>query len=75
MTTATPSSGQQGRSGWAWLKRILAILGIFLLVVLAVILVLGLLPVSGRGLESKPDPAGSYKEAMARLKTFVGGLA
>jgi pimeloyl-ACP methyl ester carboxylesterase len=46
----------------------LAILGILLLVVLVVILVLGLLPASTRGLESQPDPAGSYEEAVARFE-------
>ena len=47
---------------------ILSILGLTLLGVLAVILVLGLLPLSSRGLTSEPDPAASYEEAVARFE-------
>ena len=70
MTNATSSSQQSG-SGRAWLQRVLAALGIILLVVLAVILVLGLLPVSTRGLQSEPDPAGTYEEAVTRFQQVV----
>ncbi len=68
MTATTPSSHHKGRSGRVWLKRVLVIAGILLLGVLAVILVLGLLPLSTRGLESEPDPAGSFDEAVARFQ-------
>ena len=68
MTSVTSSPKQQSRSAWVWLKRILAVLGILILVALAVILVVGLLPLSSRGLQSEPDPAGSYEEAVARFQ-------
>jgi len=38
------------------------------LAVLAVILLLGLVPLSTRGLRSEPDPAATYEEAVARFQ-------
>jgi carboxylesterase len=50
------------------IKRVLKALGILLLVLLGTILFVGLFPVSYRGLDSVPSPAGSYDEAVARYK-------
>jgi pimeloyl-ACP methyl ester carboxylesterase len=50
------------------IKRVLKALGILLLVLLGTILFVGLFPVSYRGLDSVPSPAGSYNEAVARYK-------
>jgi pimeloyl-ACP methyl ester carboxylesterase len=73
MTNTTPSSNRQSGSGRAWLKRILAVLGMLLLGVLAVILVLGLLPMSSQGLQSEPGPAATYEEAVARFQQVQQG--
>ena len=67
--TISPPSGVKGQPTFrSRLKRILAVLGILLLVLLAVILLLGLVPISSRGMASEPDPAPSYEEAVARLQ-------
>ena len=55
------------------LKKILKWLGIILLVLLAIILVLGLIPVSTGPVKSNPDPAGSYEEAMQRFDAVEAG--
>jgi esterase/lipase len=55
------------------LKEILKWLGIILLVFLAIILVLGLIPVSTAPIESNPNPAGSYEEAMQRFDAVEAG--
>lgn len=48
----------------------LAILGIILAGVLGIILLLGLIPISSSGLESEPNPANSYDDAVARFQDF-----
>lgn len=48
-------------------KWLLIILG----VILGVVLILGLVPVSTAGLESDPNPAGSYDEAVRRFEAIV----
>ena len=50
--------------------KILKGLGIFLAIILVVILFLGFFPVSYKGLESQPDPAISYEDAVARYKVI-----
>ncbi len=47
--------------------KILKILGVLVLVLLAGLLLLGIFPVSTKGLTSKPNPADSYDEAVARF--------
>jgi len=55
------------------LKKILKWLGIILLVLLAIVLILGLIPVSTAPVESNPNPAGSYEEAMERFDAVEAG--
>ena len=68
MTDTKSLAERQPKPVWGWVKRILAILGIVILSVLAVILLVGLLPVSTEGLAPQPEPAGSYEEAVARFE-------
>jgi esterase/lipase len=53
------------------LMQILKIVGIVILVILGVILLLGLIPVSTKGIESQPNPVSSYDEAVARFDAIV----
>ena len=55
------------------LKKILKWLGKILLVFLVIILLLGLIPASTTPIESNPDPAGSYEEAMQRFDAVKAG--
>ena len=66
--TQTSSTPRENHPAWRLLKRVLAVVGIVLLGVLAIILLLGLLPLSSQGLQSEPDPAGTYEEAVARFQ-------
>jgi hypothetical protein len=68
MSTSTPSTTEGKPRIRSWLKRILAIVGILALGVLAVVLVLGLWPLSSEGMQSQPGPAGSYEEAISRFQ-------
>lgn len=51
--------------------RILQIVGLIILVILAIVLLLGLIPVSTKGLKSQPNPASSYDEAVARFDAII----
>ena len=66
--THTATAPRKDRPVWRIVKRVLAVVGILLLAVLAIILLLGLVPLSSQGLQSEPDPAGSYEEAVARFQ-------
>jgi hypothetical protein len=45
--------------------------GVILLFILAMMIVLGLLPVSIKELVSSPDPAGDYEGALRRFKRIL----
>ena len=68
MKTSTPPTVGAKPHTKSWLKTILITIGLILLGVLAVILLLGLLPISSRGMASEFDPAASYEEAVARFQ-------
>ena len=68
MTDTTSLSERKSKPVWVWVLRILAVLGIAILLALAVILVVGLIPMSTEGLAPQPNPAGSYEEAVARFE-------
>lgn len=51
-------------------KRILTWVGFALLGLIAIILVLGLIPISTDELDSQPDPAASYAEAVQRFEAI-----
>jgi pimeloyl-ACP methyl ester carboxylesterase len=63
-------TGNDSAQNWT-LKRVVKWLLIALGVILIVILVLGLIPISTSGLESDPDPAASYDEAVQRFEEIV----
>jgi alpha-beta hydrolase superfamily lysophospholipase len=52
------------------LNKLLIGLGIFLAIILGIVLFVGLFPVSYRGLESQPNPATSYEDAVARYQAI-----
>ena len=64
----TSSSVHTTRSGKSIFKKILIGLGIFLAIIIGIVLLVGLFPVSYKGLESQPNPATSYEDAVARYK-------
>jgi carboxylesterase len=64
MNSSYDSKRQKKKAG----KRVLSILGIFLVTLLGVILILGLIPVSDKGLESQSNPAGTYAESLDRFQ-------
>ncbi|MFN2168745.1 MAG: alpha/beta hydrolase [Anaerolineae bacterium] len=61
-TQTTPHQLRRAR-----LRRILAVAGLIVLGVLAVVLLLGLIPVSSKGMASIPAPAATYDEAVTRF--------
>ncbi len=69
MTEDKPSSVTEDRRGGT-VRRVIAWIGIILLALVAVILVLGLIPVSTDDLDSSPDPATSYDEALQRFEAI-----
>jgi hypothetical protein len=68
MTTSSAPSSELARPAKRIFKRILKWLGIFLAAILGAILFVGLFPVSSSGLDSQPDPAASYEQAIARYQ-------
>jgi carboxylesterase len=64
----TSSSVHTTRSGKRTFKKLLIGLGIFLAMIIGIVLFVGLFPVSYKGLESQPNPATSYEDAVARYK-------
>lgn len=53
-----------------YVRRIVAGIGVVLLVGVSVLLVMACLPVSTAGLEARPNPAPDYAAALARLETM-----
>jgi alpha-beta hydrolase superfamily lysophospholipase len=53
------------------LKRAAKIIGIILLALLALVIIIGIIPVSKDGLSSSPDPAASYEEAVQRFDAIL----
>ena len=65
MNTTSTQSHQAGRTR---LKRVLVILGLIVLGALVIVLLLGLIPVSSRGMASQPASAATYDEVVARFE-------
>jgi alpha-beta hydrolase superfamily lysophospholipase len=53
------------------LKRAAKIIGIILLALVALVIIIGLIPVSKDGLSSSPDPATSYDDAIQRFDAIL----
>jgi pimeloyl-ACP methyl ester carboxylesterase len=68
MTTSSAPSSELVRPAKSIFRRILKWLGILLVAILGAILFVGLFPVSSSGLDTQPDPAASYEQAMARYQ-------
>ena len=68
MTLTQSDSSQYDPPQGARLKRALGVVGVIFLGVMSAILLLGLLPISTRGLEREPDPADDYEDAVTRFR-------
>ncbi len=64
----TSNSVKTTRSGKSVLKKLLIGLGVFLAIIIGIVLFVGLFPISYKGLESQPNPATTYEDAVARYK-------
>jgi pimeloyl-ACP methyl ester carboxylesterase len=53
------------------LKRVAKVAGIILLAILALVIIVGIIPVSKEGLASSPDPVASYDEAVQRFDAIL----
>ena len=55
------------------IKRVAGVLGLILLIILVIAILLGLIPASIQALESDPDPAVDYNEALRRFEELQAG--
>ncbi len=67
MSTKNDSPNKASGTARALLKRSAKLLGLLVLATLAVVLVIGLIPMPLAGFESAPDPAQDYQEALRRF--------
>lgn len=68
MKNNPPSTNQIDQPNRTGFKRVLSILGVIVLCLLTLVLLLGLIPQPARDLDSEPDPANTYAEAMTRFQ-------
>ena len=68
--TEENQQSKSSNSGTGSAKKIISWVAIILAAILALILVLGLVPVSTDQLDSNPDPAANYDEAIQRFETI-----
>lgn len=70
MNTDVNNSDQGVKKSGSTLKRVLKGLALFVLPILGIILLIGLIPVSTDELDSSPNPAGNYAEAVQRFEAI-----
>jgi carboxylesterase len=71
VSTKYDSPDKANGSAKVLLKRSAKLFGLLVLAILAVVLVIGLIPVPLGGLESAPDPAEDYEEALRRFDKIL----
>lgn len=71
MSNQIESSNKEENKNKHILKRAAKIIGIILLAILALVIIIGIIPVSKDGLSSSPDPASGYDAAVQRFEDIL----
>jgi esterase/lipase len=73
MSTEIGNPNKEKSTTKSLIKRIAKVLGLILLAILVIVILLGMIPASIKGLESDADPAESYDEALRRFEVLQAG--
>jgi esterase/lipase len=73
MSTEIGNPNKEKSTTKSLIKRIAKVLGLILMAILVIVILLGLIPASIKALESDPDPAEDYDEALRRFEAIQAG--